>query len=102
VETQNNTTTKLTEVKMSNRGILAREVIKSTIEKNQFAFIAEFRKILQNELDAQLPFEAWVSDIVSYRDHASGQVQFKSENNGNGAIDFKITNKAQDVEIGLQ
>ena len=73
----------------SNRGTLIKEIIENTIEKNIFEFTSEFKKILQNELDTQLPFETLVSDIESN----GGQVQFKNENNNNSAIEFTIIAK---------
>ena len=73
----------------SNRGTLIKEIIENTIEKNIFEFTSEFKKILQNELDTQLPFETLVSDIKSN----GGQVQFKNENNNNSAIEFTIIAK---------
>ena len=59
----------------SNRGTLIKEIIENTIEKNIFEFTSEFKKILQNELDTQLPFETLVSIELN-----DGQVQFKNEN----------------------
>jgi hypothetical protein len=54
----------------SNRGTLIKEIIENTIEKNIFEFTSEFKKILQNELDTQLPFETLVSIELN-----GGQVQ---------------------------
>ena len=72
----------------SNRGTLIKEIIENTIEKNIFEFTSEFKKILQNELDTQLPFETLVSIELN-----GGQVQFKNENNNNSAIEFTIIAK---------
>ena len=47
----------------SNRGTLIKEIIENIIEKNIFELTSEFKKILQNELNTQLPFETLVSDI---------------------------------------
>ena len=71
-----------------NRGTLIKEIIENTIEKNIFEFTSEFKKILQNELDTQLPFETLVSIELS-----GGQVQFKDENNNDSTIEFTIVTK---------
>lgn len=73
----------------SNRGTLIKEIIENTIEKNIFEFTSEFKKILQNELNTQLPFETLVSDIGP----SGGQVQFKDENNNDSTIEFTIVTK---------
>ena len=72
----------------SNRGTLIKEIIENTIEKNIFEFTSEFKKILQNELDTQLPFETLVSIELN-----DGQVQFKNENNNDSTIEFTIITK---------
>lgn len=72
----------------SNRGTLIKEIIENTIEKNIFEFTSEFKKILQNELDTQLPFETLVSIELN-----GGQVQFKNENNNDSTIEFTIVTK---------
>ena len=72
----------------SNRGTLIKEIIENTIEKNIFEFTSEFKKILQNELDTQLPFETLVSIELN-----GGQVQFKNENNNDSTIEFTIITK---------
>lgn len=72
----------------SNRGTLIKEIIENTIEKNIFEFTSEFKKILQNELDIQLPFETLVSIELN-----GGQVQFKDENNNDSTIEFTIITK---------
>jgi len=73
----------------SNRGTLIKEIIENTIEKNIFELTSEFKKILQNELDTQLPFETLVSDI----EPNGGQVQFKNENNNDSIVEFTIVTK---------
>ena len=72
----------------SNRGTLIKEIIENIIEKNIFEFKSEFKKILQNELDTQLPFETLVSIELN-----DGQVQFKNENNNDSTIEFTIITK---------